>query len=60
VKNLSASSVDLNLRFWINRADYWDMVFKIQQEVKEALDQAGIEIPFPQTDIHIISDNKEA
>ncbi len=59
VKNLGESSVDLSIIIWINRENYWDTVFKIQQSVKEALDAANIEIPFPQTDLHIVSDKSK-
>ncbi len=57
VNGLGDSSVNLNVRSWMAKADYWTTVFEIQQLVKEALDEANIEIPFPQTDLHIISDN---
>jgi len=57
VKNLGESSIDLSIQIWMKREVYWDTVFKIQQLVKEALDASGIEIPFPQTDLHIVSDN---
>lgn len=56
VNNLADSSVNLNVRVWMERANYWDTVFVVQQLVKEALDQANIEIPFPQRDVHIIDD----
>lgn len=56
VKNLAESSVDLNVIMWIKKENYWETVFRIQQMVKDALDAAGIEIPFPQTDLHIVSD----
>ncbi|MBB1150641.1 mechanosensitive ion channel family protein [Myroides sp. NP-2] len=56
VSNLGDSSVDLNVRTWIGKADYWNTVFEIQQIIKVALDEANIEIPFPQRDLHIVSD----
>jgi len=56
VSNLADSSVDLNVRTWIGKSDYWNTVFEIQQIVKVALDEANIEIPFPQRDLHIVSD----
>ncbi|WP_158962213.1 mechanosensitive ion channel family protein [Myroides fluvii] len=56
VSNLGDSSVDLNVRTWIGKSDYWNTVFEIQQIVKVALDEANIEIPFPQRDLHIVSD----
>lgn len=57
VNGLADSSVNLNVRAWMAKEDYWNTVFEIQQLVKVALDEANIEIPFPQTDLHIISDN---
>ncbi|MDM1044062.1 mechanosensitive ion channel family protein [Myroides sp. 1354] len=56
VSSLGDSSVDLNVRTWIGKSDYWNTVFEIQQIVKVALDEANIEIPFPQRDLHIVSD----
>ncbi|MCC9041893.1 mechanosensitive ion channel family protein [Myroides sp. M-43] len=56
VNNLADSSVNLNVRVWMDKANYWDTVFVIQQIVKNALDDANIEIPFPQRDVHVIND----
>ncbi|MFT0211931.1 mechanosensitive ion channel domain-containing protein [Pseudomonas sp. F1_0610] len=53
--NLGESSVDLSFRFWVNNADYWAVFFAMQEKVKEAFDQAGIEIPFPQRTVHMKS-----
>jgi small conductance mechanosensitive channel len=48
VRNLNASSVDLMLHFWIKEERYEDaMVWEYLEKCKEALDAAGIEIPFP-------------
>jgi small conductance mechanosensitive channel len=48
VHNLGASSVDLVLHFWIREERYEDaMQYEYMEKVKVALDQAGIEIPFP-------------
>ena len=52
VDNLSESSVDLIMRFWVKKADYWEMKWKVTENAKLRLDEAGIEIPFPQLDIH--------
>jgi len=48
VKNLGASSVDLMLHFWIREEKYEDaMQYEYLEKGKVALDEAGIEIPFP-------------
>jgi small conductance mechanosensitive channel len=48
VKTLGASSVDLMLHFWIREEKYEDaMQYEYTERAKVALDEAGIEIPFP-------------
>jgi len=52
VNNLGDSSVDLVVRPWVKTRDYWPVYYSLTREIKEALDEAGIEIPFPQRVIH--------
>ncbi len=54
VQGLGDSSVDLNLRCWTERANYWDLLFDLQKKIKLRLDAEGISIPFPQRDVHLI------
>ncbi len=56
VKNLGDSSVDLVMRAFIPIEHYWDAYFSLHEAAKNALDQAGIEIPFPQTVVHLKKD----
>lgn len=56
--NLGDSSLDLVVRAWCDTAQYWDVYFDNLEAIKEALDEAGIAIPFPQRDVHIISQPK--
>ncbi len=49
VTNLGDSSVDISTRSWVRAADYWDVKFDLTKMVKEALDRAGISIPYPHT-----------
>ena len=53
VSNLGDSSVDIVVRPWVKTADYWDTRFELTKQIKEAFDQNGISIPFPQTDVHL-------
>lgn len=53
VSELADSSVNFVVRPWANAADYWDVRFGCMERCKNALDAAGIEIPFPhQVEIH--------
>ncbi|MEN7549103.1 mechanosensitive ion channel domain-containing protein [Rapidithrix thailandica] len=53
VKELGNSSVNLAVRPYCNPEDYWAVYFDIYEQGKEALDAAGITIPFPQLDLYI-------
>lgn len=52
VSELADSSVNLNLRLWVNGADYWGVLFDLTRQVKETFDERGIEIPYPQRVVH--------
>ncbi len=41
------------VRVWCNTDDYWTIYYDVVEEVKEAFDQAGINIPYPQMDVHL-------
>lgn len=47
VSALADSSINFAVRPWCNSEDYWAVYFGITENVKEALDKAGIEIPYP-------------
>ena len=47
------SSLDFVLRVWMEGANYWSAYYFLTDEGKRSLDRAGIEIPFPQMDVHI-------
>ena len=53
VANLGASSVDFTVRPWCKTADYWDVFFDLNKQIKQRLDDEGISIPFPQRDVHV-------
>lgn len=49
---MADSSVNFVVRPWSKTADYWAVYFSVNRQIKEQLDAAGIEIPFPQMDVH--------
>ncbi|MEM6656273.1 MAG: mechanosensitive ion channel family protein [Planctomycetota bacterium] len=50
---LGGSSVDWSVRVWAPTSDYLDVKQALLREIKVRLDAAGIEIPFPQMDVHV-------
>lgn len=55
------SSLDFELRAWTGRAESWRQVqSNLAVAIHGALKQAGIEIPFPQRDLHVRSVSPEA
>lgn len=61
VSELADSSVNLTIRGWVKREDYWTIVNSLREKVKIALDKKGISIPYPHTEMLIknISSNNE-
>lgn len=53
VSALADSSVNFVVRPWCKTEEYWSVYFDNLQAIKEALDENGIEIPFPQMDVHM-------
>jgi small conductance mechanosensitive channel len=49
-----ASSLDFVTRVWVKQADYWPVNFDLKEEVLAAFDAAGISVPFPQLDVHMV------
>lgn len=50
---LADSSVNLAVRPWCAKDDYWSLYFDLNERVKAAFEGAGITIPFPQRDVHL-------
>jgi len=54
VLELGDSSVNFAVRPWVKVADYWPVYFDVHERMKLRFDEAGISIPFPQRDVHLI------
>ncbi len=53
ITELADSSVNLQLRAWTKTDYYWDVKGSITQKIYEAYAKEGIEVPFPQLDVHL-------
>jgi small conductance mechanosensitive channel len=53
VKELGDSSVNILVRAWAEASDYWAIFFDMHEKVYKTFDKEGINIPFPQMDVHM-------
>lgn len=53
VDSLGDSSVNMGVRIWVEAENYWSTKWRLTENVKYALDEAGISIPYPQMDVQI-------
>ncbi len=53
VSALADSSVNFAVRAWVNAADYWGVYFATNAKVYNEFNKAGINIPYPQMDVHV-------
>jgi len=50
---LADSSVNFNVRPWVKNEDYWSVRSDLLEKIKLIFDEKGINIPYPQMDVHI-------
>ena len=53
VSELGDSSVNLVVRPWVNAEDYWATRWDLTRALKENLEAAGCNLPYPQRDVHM-------
>jgi small conductance mechanosensitive channel len=51
--SLGDSSVNIVVRVWLNAPDYWSVFFEMNEKVYKTFSKEGINIPFPQLDVHM-------
>lgn len=53
VTELADSSVNLVVRVWAEASNYWGIYFDMHEKVYKTFDKEGLNIPFPQMDLHV-------
>lgn len=54
LREMGDSALIFEMRSWCNTDDYWSCYFDINEQMKEAFDAAGFNIPYPQMDVHMV------
>ena len=52
ISELADSSVNFAVRAWVKGSDYWDVFFNLNEEIYKTFDKEGLNIPYPQMDVH--------
>lgn len=58
VETLNESSVDFRVRPFVKGENYFDVLYSVPEQMKKALDKAGIEIPFPHRKVIMVNETK--
>ena len=58
IEAFADSSVNIGMRYWVPTKQYFQTMYQANLAVYNALEQAGITIPFPQRDVHMLSENQ--
>lgn len=53
VSELADSSVNMGIHVWVKTSDYWTAKWRMTENIKNALDENGISIPYPQLDVQV-------
>ena len=53
VLNYGDSAIEYVLRVWCSNADYWNVTFAVNENVKAQFDAAGVEMTFPHLNVHL-------
>ncbi len=53
MKEHAASAIVILVRAWCKTDEYWDIYFDLNEKVRAAFIENGIEIPYDQLDVHI-------
>lgn len=53
VSELGASEVKIGLRIWVRTEDYWPVKWRLTENIKLALDEQKIEIPYQKIDVQM-------
>ena len=53
LKEHGKDGITVMLRVWVNKSDYWTVNFALLEQIYNAYNENGIEIPFSQVDVHV-------
>jgi len=55
IEAFADSSINIGLRFWVPTKQYFQTLYRVNLAIHKGLAEAGISIPFPQRDVHLVA-----
>jgi small conductance mechanosensitive channel len=56
VEQFADSSVNIRYRYWVPTLKYFQTLYAVNLRIYRAFQKSGVDIPFPQRDIHVIAE----
>jgi len=56
ISEFADSSINIYARVWCQQDDYWNVMFDVNRNILAEFNKQGIEIPFPQRDVHLVKE----
>lgn len=57
ISQFADSSINICARLWCKQDDYWPLMFDLNKAIWDTFNKQGIQIPFPQRDVHIYKES---
>ena len=57
VTNYGESAIDYVVRVWVKNADYWSVLFALNEAVKYSFDANNVEMTYPHLNVHLVKDH---
>lgn len=54
IEAFADSSINIGLRYWVPTKKYYNQMYQVNLAIHKALAEAGISIPYPQRDVHLV------
>lgn len=56
ISGFGSSSVEYTVRVWCKSDDYWDVLFALNENIRESFAEYGVEMSYDHLNVHIEKD----
>lgn len=56
ISSYGTSTVEYTVRVWCSSADYWDVFFALNENIRESFNKSGVEMSYDHLNVHMIND----